>query len=238
MIRIQQAITVPEGDGVTVKRLMPVHGMRNFDPFVLWDHFDIESGGFPDHPHRGFEAITYLFAGGMRHKDNLGNEGTIHAGGAQRFTAGRGIVHSEFPDGHAAGIQIWINLPKRLKQIEPEYQQLQADDIPEQEDDGAVTRTIVGEGSPLRLHTSVQYLDIQLATGTQIRRKLPADYRGLVYAVEGSGIVNGQDIRTGMAAYFEAEMNIILSSQTGGRFMLAAGIPHDEPIVQHGPFVD
>jgi len=84
----------------------------------------------------------------------------------------------------------------------------------------------------------VQYLDIQLATGTQIRRKLPADYRGLVYAVEGSGIVNGQDIRTGMAAYFEAEMNIILSSQTGGRFMLAAGIPHDEPIVQHGPFVD
>jgi len=238
MIRIQQAITVPEGAGVTVKRLMPVHGMRNFDPFVLWDHFDIKSGGFPDHPHRGFEAITYLFAGGMRHKDNLGNEGTIHAGGAQRFTAGRGIVHSEFPDGHAAGIQLWINLPKRLKQIEPEYQQLQADDIPEREEDGAVTRTIVGEGSPLHLHTPVQYLDMQLGSGTQIRRKLPADYRGLIYAVEGSGTVNGTDIRTDIAAYFEVETDIILSSQTGGRFMLAAGMPHDEPIVQHGPFVD
>ncbi len=238
MIRIQQTITVPEGDGVTVKRLMPVHGMRNFDPFVLWDHFDIKSGGFPDHPHRGFEAITYLFAGGMRHKDNLGNEGTIHAGGAQRFTAGRGIVHSEFPDSHAAGIQLWINLPKRLKQIEPGYQQLQADDIPEQEEDGTVIRTIVGEGSPLRLHTSVQYLDIQLAAGTQIRRKIPADYKGLVYTVEGSGTINGQDLRAGMAVYFEAETDITLSSQTSGRFMLAAGTPHGEPIVQHGPFVD
>jgi len=238
MIRIQQATTVPEGDGVTVKRLMPIHGMRNFDPFVLWDHFDIGSGGFPDHPHRGFEAITYLFAGGMRHKDNLGNEGTIHAGGAQRFTAGRGIVHSEFPDGHAAGIQLWINLPKRLKQIEPDYQQLQVDDIPEQEDDGAVTRTIVGEGSPLHLHTSVQYLDIQLGSGTQIQRKLPADYRGFIYAVEGRGTVNGQDLRAGMAAYFESGMDITLSSQAAGRFMLAAGAPHGEPIVQHGPFVD
>jgi len=238
MIRIQQAITVPEGDGVAVKRLMPVHGMRNFDPFVLWDHFDITSGGFPDHPHRGFEAITYLFAGGMRHKDNLGNEGTIHAGGAQRFTAGRGIVHSEFPDGHVAGIQLWINLPKRLKQIEPDYQQLQADNIPEQEEDGTVIRTIVGEGSPLRLHTSVQYLDMQLAAGAQIRRKLPVDYRGLVYAVEGNGTINDQNIHTGMAAYFEAGTDITLSSQTGGRFMLAAGISHGEPIVQHGPFVD
>ncbi|MDQ6958393.1 MAG: pirin family protein [Mariprofundaceae bacterium] len=238
MIRIQQAITVPEGDGVSVKRLMPVHGMRNFDPFVLWDHFDIEPGGFPDHPHRGFEAITYLFTGGMRHKDNLGNEGTVHAGGTQRFTAGRGIVHSEFPDGHASGIQLWINLPKRLKQIEPDYQQLQADDLPEQEENGTVTRTIVGEGSPLRLHTSVQYLDMQLDPGTQTRRNFPSNYRGLIYAVQGSGTVNGQDICAGMAAYFESGTDIVLSSQTGGRFMLAAGIPHGEPIVQHGPFVD
>ncbi len=237
-ITIHPAISVPEGDGVIVKRLMPVHGMRNFDPFVLWDHFDIKSGGFPDHPHRGFEAITYLFSGGMRHKDNLGNEGTIHAGGAQCFTAGRGIVHSEFPDGHAAGIQLWINLPKRLKQIEPDYQQLQADDIPEQEEDGAVIRTIVGEGSPLRLHTPVQYLDLQLGSGTKNRRKLPANYRGLVYAVEGNGTVTGQDIRAGMAAYFASGTDITLSSQTGGRFMLAAGAPYSEPIVQHGPFVD
>ena len=128
-IRLQPAATVPEGDGVLVKRLMPVHGLLNLDPFVLWDHFDIAAGGFPDHPHRGFEAITYLFEGGMKHADNLGNRGTVHAGGAQRFTAGSGIVHSEFPDGHAAGIQLWINLPRRLKGIDADYQQLQANEI-------------------------------------------------------------------------------------------------------------
>ncbi len=160
------------------------------------------------------------------------------AGGAQRFTAGRGIVHSEFPDGHAAGIQLWINLPKRLKQIDPDYQQLQVDDIPEQGEDGADIRTIVGEESPLRLHTLVQYLDIQLVAGAQIRRKLPADYRGFIYAVEGSGTINGQDIHAGMAAYFESETDITLSGRACGRFMLAAGIPHGEPINQHGFFVD
>jgi len=237
-IKLHHALEVSEGDNVTVKRLMPVHGMRNFDPFVLWDHFDIAGGGFPDHPHRGFEAITYLFSGGMRHKDNLGNEGTIHAGGAQRFTAGHGIVHSEFPDGSAHGIQLWVNLPKRLKRIAPEYQQLQGGDIPEQQESGSMIRTIVGARSPLRLHTSVQYLDMQLAAGAKTRRILPEDYRGLIYVVQGSGIVNGQDIGAGMAAYFDAETDITLSSQTGGRFMLAAGMPHGEPIVQHGPFVD
>jgi len=110
-MEFQNSTVVPEGDGVEVKRLMPVANLRNFDPFVLWDHFDIEGGGFPNHPHRGFEAITYMFDGGMKHKDNLGNQGTVFAGGAQRFTAGKGIVHSEMPDGKAAGIQLWINLP-------------------------------------------------------------------------------------------------------------------------------
>ncbi|RMH38120.1 MAG: pirin family protein, partial [Gammaproteobacteria bacterium] len=121
MIAIHFGQLVPEGDGVTVQRLMPVPGLRHFDPFVLWDHFDIAGGGFPPHPHRGFEAITWLFSGAMHHKDNLGNAGTIHAGGAQRFTAGRGITHSEMPESAAAGIQLWINLPQRLKSIEPDY---------------------------------------------------------------------------------------------------------------------
>jgi len=156
-ITIQTAITVPEGDGVTVNRLMPVHALRNYDPFVLWDHFDISGGGFPDHPHRGFEAITYLFDGGMNHADNLGNKGIVYAGGAQRFTAGSGMVHSEFPDGRAHGIQLWINLPKRLKGIEPDYQQIQADMIPESNDAGVSIRTIVGGAGAITLHTEVEH---------------------------------------------------------------------------------
>ncbi|MCK5643178.1 MAG: pirin family protein, partial [Gammaproteobacteria bacterium] len=196
-ITIVQSITVPEGDGVTVKRLMPVHGMRNFDPFVLWDHFDINSGGFPNHPHRGFEAITYVFAGGMNHTDNLGNSGTVHAGGAQRFTAGRGIVHSEIPDGHAAGIQLWINLPRRLKSIEPDYQQLQTEMIPESNSDGVHIRTIVDEAAAITLQTHVEYLDIRLDAGSRLNRNIAANNRGFVYAVRGKASINNLPVNSG-----------------------------------------
>lgn len=126
-IELYQVKEVAEGDGVDVKRLFPVPGRMNFDPFVLWDHFDILPGkGFPDHPHRGFEAITYMFSGGMNHQDNLGNASFVESGGAQRFTAGSGIVHSEMPaeTGRSNGIQLWINLPKRLKTLPASYQQV------------------------------------------------------------------------------------------------------------------
>lgn len=125
---IQSAVEMSEGDGVNVNRLFPVTRERmNFDPFVLWDNFNIgPDRGFPTHPHRGFEAITYMFSGSIEHKDNLGNHSTVTAGGAQRFTAGRGIEHSEMPDSDimSNGIQLWINLAKDLKQIDPDYQQV------------------------------------------------------------------------------------------------------------------
>jgi quercetin 2,3-dioxygenase len=237
-IRKHQALTVPEGAGVTVKRLMPIHGMLNFDPFVLWDHFDITSGGFPDHPHRGFEAITYLFAGGMKHADNLGNRGTVHAGGAQRFTAGRGLVHSEFPDGHAAGIQLWINLPARLKSLPADYQQLQDNEIPEHEENGAHVRTIVGDGSPLSLHTPVEYLDIGLVAGATLTRAIPAGFQGFLYIVDGSIIIDGQPAKSGQAMLVEDTEAITLSAHEAARLMWCFGKPHHEPIRQHGPYVD
>jgi redox-sensitive bicupin YhaK (pirin superfamily) len=237
-MRIQQALTVPEGDSVTVKRLMPVHGMLNYDPFVLWDHFDIASGGFPDHPHRGFEAITYLFAGGMKHADNLGNRGTVHTGGAQRFTAGRGLVHSEFPHGHAAGIQLWINLPARLKGLPPDYQQLQAGEIPEQAESGAHVRTIVGAGSPLTLRTPVEYLDIRLDAGASLTRPIPEGYRGFLYVVEGAITADGKQAAAGQALLVEDVPGLTLSAPQGGRLMWCFGHPHHEPIRQHGPYVD
>jgi hypothetical protein len=242
-INIQHALVVPEGDGVEVKRLMPVENRRNFDPFVLWDHFDITAGGFPDHPHRGFEAITYMFAGGMQHADNLGNRGTVHGGGAQRFTAGRGIVHSEMPDEtetgrHAAGIQLWINLPRSLKGVDPDYQQVEKDEIPETVIDGGTVRTIVGEGGPILLKTDVEYLDVSLDAGATIGRAIPDGSQGIIYLIEGSIKVNGEIVDTGSAAYVDRENALTIEAIEDARYMWCFGKPHGEPIYQHGPFVD
>jgi redox-sensitive bicupin YhaK (pirin superfamily) len=237
-VHIQHALVVPEGDGVEVKRLMPVANMRNFDPFVLWDHFDISGGGFPDHPHRGFEAITYMFAGGMQHADNLGNRGTVHGGGAQRFTAGRGIVHSEMPDGRAAGIQLWINLPQSLKGVEPDYQQVEKGEIPEMVIDGGTVRTIVGENGPIQLKTDVEYLDVSLDAGATIGCAAPDGFQGIIYLIEGSIKVNGEIVDTGSAAYVDGENSLTIEAIEGSRYMWCFGRPHGEPIYQHGPFVD
>ncbi len=235
---IHSAIAVPEGDSVTVKRLMPVTGLRNFDPFVLWDHFDISGGGFPDHPHRGFEAITYLFDGGMNHADNLGNTGTVFGGGAQRFTAGSGMVHSEFPDGRAHGIQLWINLPRALKSLSPAYQQVQSDMIPESNANGVTIRTIVGENGAIILNSAVEYLDIHMQAGTMLQREPASGFRGFVYAVEGEATINNEQLSKGQAAFVDGVAAINIKSDSAARLMWCFGKPHHEPIYQHGPFVD
>ncbi|MDQ6950578.1 MAG: pirin family protein [Mariprofundales bacterium] len=236
-ITLHHAQTVPEGDGVTVNRLMPVQGRANFDPFVLWDHFDIGSGGFPDHPHRGFEGITYLFSGGMNHTDNLGNRGRIGAGGVQRFTAGRGIIHSEFPDGRTAGIQLWVNLPQRLKGIAPDYQQLEANDLPQHQHGKSTICTIIGKDSPLQLQSSVCYQDISLCGSYAL--SIPDGWRGLLYVVEGEATINGSPpCPSATAAFIEHETILSLNSDAGARVMACFGQPHHEPIRQHGSFVD
>jgi len=235
-IQLHSALQAPEGDGVTVKRLMPVHGLMNFDPFVLFDHFDIEKGGFPPHPHRGFEAITWMFSGGMQHKDNLGNEGTVHAGGAQRFTAGRGITHSEMPDGHAAGIQLWINLPQRLKRIDADYQQVEA--VPSKEEDGIRMQCIVGHRGAIRLHTDVEYLEVLMPAESRMQRDIGEGWRGIVYVIEGVVEVGDVVAEAAQALLVEDEPELEVISQDGARLMWCFGAPHHEPIHQHGPFVD
>ncbi len=235
-ILIRNASVVPEGDGVEVKRLMPSPNFHNFDPFVLWDHFDISGGGFPNHPHRGFEAITYMFDGAMKHTDNLGNQGTVFGGGAQRFTAGKGIVHSEMPDGKAVGIQLWINLPKALKAIDPDYEQVDA--IPVEEKDGVSIRRIVGEGGAIQLKTDVEYLDVSFEQDVVWKRNVPNELRGFVYMLEGSLVVNGETIHAGQAAFIEQESEIELVADKHSRVMWCFGKPHGEPIYQHGSFVD
>ncbi|MGE0370547.1 MAG: pirin family protein [Gammaproteobacteria bacterium] len=238
---VRRAVEMKEGAGVDVQRLMPVPGWLNFDPFVFWDHFAINpETGFPEHSHRGFEAVTYLFTGAMRHEDNLGNRSTVVAGGAQRFTAGAGIAHSELPVGRGTirGIQLWINLPQRLKAIAPDYQQVDADMFPVRRFTGGHEVEIVGKASPLRLHTPVEYLAVHLEPGAVYRGQVPADYRGFVYVVDGAAAVNGRGLDAGEACFMEHPGGIQVEAWQESLLMFCFGRPHGEPIRQNGPYVD
>jgi redox-sensitive bicupin YhaK (pirin superfamily) len=157
------AVETAEGAGALVKRVFPTQQLRYFDPFVLLDEFFVEPpASFPSHPHRGFEAITYMLEGGFHHIDNLGNNTVVLAGGLQKFTAGKGIVHSELPGtrGLNRGLQLWIRLPSKLGNIKPDYQQVESKAIPERDLNGVHIRVIAGENSPVKLYTKIIYLDV------------------------------------------------------------------------------
>ena len=238
---IRNVTIVPEGDGVDVKRLFPLRSFMNFDPFVMWDHFNIGPGrGFPDHPHRGFEAITYMFDGGMNHKDNLGNESFVTPGGAQRFTAGSGMIHSEMPakNGDSNGIQLWINLPKRLKKIKPGYQQVESDEFPVKNIDGGQVKILVGKGSPLKLKTDVIYQHVNLQEKSTYELELKKGMRGLVYVISGSVLVNKDSVSFDQALFVEDVSLLKFKASEECQFMICMGMPHGEPIKQYGPYVD
>ena len=236
------SVHTQEGDGAEVNRLFPVPGrLMNYDPFVLWDNFRISPGaGFPSHPHRGFEAITYLFDGAISHEDNLGNHSTVSAGGAQRFTAGKGIIHSEMPGdtGESHGIQLWINLPQRLKHIEPAYQEVITGDIPQLDFNGGSVRHIVGNGSPLRLQTEVIYQEVHLNNGARYSYDMPVTHKGFIYVVTGELVLGSTPIPAGCACFLEPGEVHALDATSDSRFMICSGTPHHEPIHQHGPYVD
>ena len=232
-----------EGDGVIVNRLFPIPNRMNFDPFVLWDHFDIGAGhGFSDHPHRGFEAITYMLGGGISHKDNLDNNAFVSEGGAQVFCAGKGIVHSEMPaeNGNSTGIQLWINLPKRLKKIDASYQQILSDQLPLIEFDGGNCRTIVGEGSPIILHTEITYQHVHLDRGQRYQIYVGTGLSAIIYVLQGSIHLCGDIIDCTQAALIitDNEENLVIDAAEDSEFMFCSGCPHNEPIHQHGTYVD
>lgn len=242
---LKNAISTMEGEGAEVDRLFPVQGFMNFDPFVLWDNFTVPpSAGFPDHPHRGFEGVTYVFDGSMLHKDNLGNDSTVEAGGLQRFTAGAGIVHSEMPSPDEAthGIQLWVNLPLSLKKIEPEYQQVNADAVVEKKlahdgiEHGRI-RYLVGENAELKIKTPILYLDVSLDNG-EYTQDIPDGFRGFVYMVEGHAQVNGELLMARQAHFHSDTGTLKIEANNACRFMVCFGRPHGEPIHQHGPYVD
>ena len=242
MVEILKARKMTEGQGVAVNRLFPVAGAKmNHDPFVLFDHFQIEAGqGFPTHPHRGFEAITYLFSGVFRHKDNLGNDSVITEGGLQIFCAGRGISHSEMPEaeGVTSGIQLWINLAKKLKKIDPSYQSVDADELPTFEADGVLITTIVGAQSPVKLQNKATYLSLRMTQNANHELNV-AGMQGLVYVVSGELRCDDERIEAAQALLFDNEQSALsLWALSDCHLMVVYGVPHNEPIIQHGTFVD
>lgn len=246
--QVRDAMAGSEGDSAEVRRLFPIHSFMNFDPFVLWDDFTIAPGaGFPDHPHRGFEGITYVIQGAVNHSDNLGNDSTVEAGGLQRFTAGRGIIHSEMPspDTTTRGIQMWVNLPSNLKKLEPGYQQVDAQQIEQETIDGVLVRHLAGHGAALSLHTPVIYQDVDMPEGASYQPAIGQGMRGFIYLFEGAVSIDvpgaGDDasqVHEGQACFIENADRLDIRASRRTRMMLCFGMPHGQPIVQHGPFVD
>ncbi len=239
--RIVVAVETAEGEGATVKRVFPTRHLRHFDPFVLLDEFFVEPpAGFPSHPHKGFEAITYMLEGGFHHIDDLGNDSTVLAGGLQKFAAGRGITHSELPgtNGMNRGLQLWIRLPSKLRDTEPEYQQLASSAIPEKELNNIRIREIVGEKSPLKLHTKITYLDITTTeTGGKIVYDVDPEANVFLYVLEGSLTIAGTSVNRGEAALLTMGKKVEVVMEEKTRFVLIGGKPHGEPIILKGSFV-
>eukprot|EP00262_Sarcandra_glabra_P016463 TRINITY_DN5373_c0_g1_i2.p1 TRINITY_DN5373_c0_g1~~TRINITY_DN5373_c0_g1_i2.p1 ORF type:complete len:302 (-),score=55.21 TRINITY_DN5373_c0_g1_i2:240-1145(-) len=249
VVRKLQARAQHEGDGAIVRRSIGRLELKYFDPFLLLDEFSVTApAGFLDHPHRGFETVTYMLEGAVTHEDFEGHKGTIKAGDLQWMTAGRGIVHSEMPasQGTQKGLQLWINLSSKHKMIEPKYQELQSDHVPEVSKDGAHVRVIAGEAmgiqSPVNTRTPTLYLDFTLKPSAHLRQPIPSTWNSFVYVLEGEGIF-GNSKSTLVAAH-----NLLLLGPGDGleawnksskslRFIVIGGEPLGEPVVQFGPFV-
>lgn len=241
-IAVFTTVGMQEGADAFVNRLFPVNAKRmNWDPFVLWDHFELDGGeGFPPHPHRGFEGVTYLLEGSMQHEDSIGNKSIVQAGGIQRFTAGKGIVHSEkpAPDRPTSGMQVWVNLKQADKHTPPRYDAVHAEDVPETKGKGWRARHILGPQSAMPMMTEVDMADIRLKAKASYAKDIPAGHHILLYVLEGEVEVGRTRLKAKQAAQALSEGEAHISTTTGTRVILAHGQPHGEPIHQHGPFVD
>lgn len=244
-----------DGAGVTLRRMIGTPDVAMLDPLLMLDAFGSDDpsdyiAGFPPHPHRGFETVTYLLAGKMRHKDNAGHEGVIEAGGVQWMTAGRGIVHSEMPEqenGLLAGFQLWINLPATDKMTAPAYQEFGAFDIPvEKREDGGAIKVIAGrtdagtQGAVKRITTQPLYLDVTLKGGTDFSQSVPEDHNGFVYVIDGAltNLGDGRELPMDRLAVLGAGNHLSVRASGGdSRFLLVGARRLGEPVAWRGPFV-
>ncbi len=256
--RVIRGRPATDGAGVELTRVIGQPDLPMLDPFLLLDAFRSERpgdyiAGFPPHPHRGFETVTYLLAGRMRHKDNAGHEGVIEPGGIQWMTAGRGIVHSEMPEqeqGLLEGFQLWVNLPAEHKMDAPAYQEHAASHIPEElRRGGARVRVIAGrssEGTPgpvVQPLTEPLYLDVDLPAGGAFSEVLPARHNGFLYVVSGGVLAQDAEghairlARDDLAVLSHGEQVSVQAGDSNARFLLVAGRPLNEPVARGGPFV-
>ncbi len=256
--RVVRGLPTTDGAGVELTRVIGQPALPMLDPFLLLDAFRSDRpgdyiAGFPSHPHRGFETVTYLLAGRMRHRDNAGHEGVIEPGGVQWMTAGRGIVHSEMPEqkqGLLEGFQLWVNLPAAHKMDAPAYQEHPSAAIPEERrEHGVRLRVITGQttrgtrGPVQQPLTEPLYLDVVLPAGTGFEEPLPRGHNGFVYVV--SGVLEAEDAdgnavqlgRDDLGVLSQGDQLAVCAGDAGVRFLLIAGRPLNEPVARGGPFV-
>ncbi len=254
--QIQTAIEpqyVIEGAGVLLRRSIAPRVSNEFDPFLLFDHFAFNDPiegpirGFPMHPHRGIETVTYMLEGSTHHRDSLGNAGLIGPGDVQWMTSGRGILHEEMPrrgpTGNIYGFQLWVNLPAAQKMTRPRYQEVAAATIPAYEKDGLRVRVVAGSfadiGGPVtEIAAAPLYLDVQMAPRSEFVQAIPPRHTALAYLFEGTASFAGQSISSvHMLKFGDGDHIRVKTDETAARFMLIAGKPFCEPIVPYGPFV-
>jgi redox-sensitive bicupin YhaK (pirin superfamily) len=243
-----------DGAGVRMTRVIATPELDHFDPFLLLDEFRSDDpndyiAGFPDHPHRGFETVTYMLAGAMKHGDNKGNTGLLGPGSVQWMTAGRGIVHSEMPqqeDGLMWGFQLWVNLPAEQKMTEPRYQDIPASDVPETGIGGnVVVRVVAGELNGIKgpvsgVATEPFYFDVRCEGPAEVPIPTPETHKVFAYPYEGDisiGAEQGTLVRRGSIALLGPGTSVSVTSDEATRFILVGGKPLNEPIARYGPFV-
>ena len=257
VVRIFTGQPTSDGAGVRLTRVIGTSALDHLDPFLLLDEFKSDKAddylaGFPDHPHRGFETVTYMLAGAMRHRDHAGNQGELVAGSVQWMTAGRGIVHSEMPqqkDGLMWGFQLWVNLPARDKMTAPRYQDIPPEKIPEVElAAGVLARVIAGEAGGVRgpvegIATRPLYLDVRMGATAGVSLGVAAGHNAFVYVYEGRVAVDDgsggtQEVGAGrLAVLSDGDAVTAATTDSPARFLLLAARPLGEPIARYGPFV-
>lgn len=254
VLRVVEPQTVLEGAGVRLKRSIATRTLDYLDPFLLFDHFGSDNpddyiAGFPMHPHRGIETVTYMLAGVVHHRDSIGNAGSIGAGDVQWMTAGRGIMHEEMPqvDGsRMAGFQLWVNLPARLKMTEPRYQDVPSARIPEVErGDGTRIRVVAGSvggttGAVTEIAADPTYLDVTIPAGGSFRQPIERGHTAFAYAFEGHGIFGAAGTLVSspsLVVLGEGDFLDVRAAEKPVRLLLVSGQPLNEPVARYGPFV-
>lgn len=242
-----------DGDGVQLTRIIGTHQLPELDPFLMLDHFGSDQasdyiGGFPSHPHRGFETVTYMLTGKMRHQDSAGNNGVITDGGVQWMTAGSGIIHSEMPEqteGLLSGFQLWVNLPAAAKMTQPKYQEHEAEEIPtELRSPGTTIKVIAGkttqgtEGVVHNTHVNPNYWDVTLAQGEQLTDQIDSTHNAFIYVYQGQVVVaDQQTVDVGELAVLTRGQQLQITAKADSQFILVSGQPLGEPVQRAGPFV-